>query len=198
MTIALRFTEWMDGFAALGESDCETGYRVGQESGLPLSMQLTLSTADLDAFIKSPDRLLLADGELSHPLLGDKLPARGSVNQLIDVGDDSRHKTMPYRLEFSDGAGRPRKVSALKRVDPPLRDAWKDTTTLDVLILDSSDRVIGAGIVYIRFRLFLRQFITYHCSGGTRLGRMLAPPRFYASFMAKLWEVYGFRLRGGR
>ena len=88
-------------------------------------------------------------------------------------------------------------ISALKRVDPPLRDSWKDTTTLSVQIVEGADPV-GAGIVYIRFLPFLRQFTTYRCSGGTFPGRLLAPVRFYAAFMGKLWEVYGFGPGGPR
>ncbi len=192
--IALRFTEWMDGFAALGEQDCERGYAAGKRTGSRLAIRLTLSTADLDAFVHSKDRVLEADGEISYDPLGGTHRAQGTVKQLVDVEGDPRHKAMPYRLTFSDD-GRTLEVSALKRVDPPLLDAWKDTTTLEVLIREAQDRVIGAGIVHIRFPLFLRQFVTYRCAGGTRLDRALTLPRFYASFLAKLWEVYGFRLR---
>ena len=195
--IALHFTEWVDGFVALGEEDCKRGFAAAKREGLRMSIRLELSTVDLDAFTKSAERLLRVHGEISHPLLGNKLATRGTVNQLIDVEGDPRHKTMPYRLEFTDSKGRKLVLSGLKRVDPPLRDAWKDTTTIDVLILEAG-QTIGAGIVYIRFLPFLRQFTTYRCSGGTFLGRAVAPVRFYASFLAKLWDVYGLHPRGER
>lgn len=195
--IALTFTEWVDGYVSFGDDDCERALVAGKREGSWLSMRLVLSTADLDAFIRSAERLLQVDGEISHPLLGDKLPARGTVNQLIDVDGNPRHKTMPYRLEFTDGSGRALVLSGLKRVDPPLRDAWKDTTTIEVLILEAG-QTIGAGIVHIRFFPFLRQFTTYRCSGGTFLRRWVAPLRFYAAFLAKLWDVYGLHPRGGR
>ena len=195
--IALRFTEWVDGYVALGEEDSNRGFAAAKREGLRMSIRLELSTVDLDTFMKSAERLLRVDGEISHPLLGNTLAARGTVNQLIDVEGDQRHKTMPYRLEFTDANGRSLILSGLKRVDPPLRDAWKDTTTIDVLILEAG-QAIGAGIVHIRFLPFLRQFTTYRCSGGTFLRRAVAPLRFYASFLAKLWDVYGIHLKGGR
>ena len=104
--IALKFTEWMDGFAALGPTDPAPGYEAGKRAGTRLAMRLTLSTEDLDAFIRSEARLLQVDGEISFAPLGGVSPVKGTVNQLIDVDGDPRHKTMPYRLVRHEGDGR--------------------------------------------------------------------------------------------
>lgn len=181
--IALRFTEWMNGRVALGEDDYDCGHAKGE----PMALRLQLSLADLDAFIRSRDRLLDADGEVRYAPLGGRIAAHGRVKQLPEDGDP-RHKTMPYALDL-DLADRKVTLHALKRVDPPFADSWKDTTTLYVR-LEEGGETIGAGIVHIHFLQFLRQFITYHVSGGNRA---IAIVRFYTAFLGRLWEVYGFR-----
>ena len=191
MKTGLRFTEWMDGFVALGENDCEAGYVAGKQTGSRLALRLTLSLQDLRAWIRSRERLLHGEGVLTHSPLGNDITVRGSVNQLIGVPGDRRRKTMPYELELIDAGGRPLTLRATKYVNPPLRRSWKDTTTLYVLIVEGN-ATIGAGIVKISFPLFLRQFLTYRCWGGTFLRRRSAPFRFYAAFIGRLWEVYGF------
>lgn len=188
---SLRFTEWMRGFAALGETDPEPGWEAGRGADTPLALQLELSTPDVDAFIRSHDRRLDAVGTVTFAPLGQELAVQGHVNQLGDPGK-TRHKTMPYVLDATTADGRVLTVKLLKQVDPPLRDSWKDTTTLRVTI-EESGSTIGAGIAHISFPGFLRQFTTYHCAGGSRVARVLAPPRFYVAFMERLWEVYGFR-----
>jgi cholesterol oxidase len=189
----LRFTETMSGFAALGAQDFQRGYDEGKRAGSRLALRLTLSTDDVDAFISSRDRLLQVTGEIEYAPLGGKLPTRGTVNQLIDVGGDRRRKSMPYRLDFTDAKGRPLVLSAVKNVANDAGfDAWKDTTTLYVSLSDPGGGQVGAGIVYISFLAFAGQFPTYRVSGGSAFGRALAVPRFYGSFLAKLWEVYGF------
>ena len=187
--IALRFTEWLEGRVALGETACE----IGAWSGEPLALQLTLSTSDLEKFDASADRLLQVEGEIRYRPLGGRLAVRGTVNQLVDVAGDPRRKSMPYRLEFTAADGRPIVLSGVKWViHERSLDAWKDTTTLYVLLQDAgSNAVIGAGIVYIGLLGFLRQFTTYHVAGGSWLARRLAPLRFYSGFLGKLWQVYG-------
>jgi cholesterol oxidase len=193
----LRFTETMRGYVGLGEEDCRRGYEQGRRSGTPLFMRLHLVTPDLDAFLRSRDRLLNVHGEISYAPLGERMPASGTVNQLIDVGGDPRRKSMPYRLEFSDADGRQLVLSAIKDVvNEAGFDVWRDTTTLNVRILgEDRSTTIAAGILHISLPAFLRQFPSYRLSGGSVLQRILAFPRFYGAFVAKLWEVYGPRRR---
>jgi cholesterol oxidase len=195
--IELRFTETMRGYVGLGEEDFQRGYEQGRRSGTPLSMRLDLVTHDLDAFLRSRERLLTVNGEISYAPLGGQLPASGTVNQLIDVGGDRRHKSMPYRLEFTDADGRSLVLSAVKDVvDDPGFDVWRDTTTLKVQILgEGGSTTIAAGILHISVPAFLRQFPSYRLAGGSALERLVAIPRFYGAFLAKLWEAYGPRSR---
>jgi cholesterol oxidase len=192
---SLRFTEWMRGFAALDETCPERGWEAGRSAGTPLALQLELSTTDVDSFIRSHERKLIADGTASFAPLDPNLWLHGHVNQLGDPGN-TRHKTMPYVLYGTTADGRALTLRLVKRVDPPLRDSWKDTTTLYVTIKEGG-KTIGAGIVHISLPGFLRQFTTYHCAGGSRVARALAPPRFYAAFFGRLWDVYGLRLGKG-
>ena len=196
--IKLRFGETMTGYVGLGEDEFQRGYEVGRRRGSPLSMRLDLVTRDLDAFLRSHDRLMEVTGEISYAPLGGRLAAAGVVNQLIDVGGDRRRKSMPYRLQFADADGRQLVLSAVKDVvNDRGFDAWRDTTTLNVHILDEGGReTVAAGIVRIGFLAFLRQFPSYRVSGGSADERLLAVPRFYGAFMAKLWEVYGPQRRG--
>ena len=194
--ISLRFTETMRGYVALGERDFERGYELGRRLGTALSMRLDLAAADLDAFLGSRDRTLDVAGEVSFPPLGVDLPASGTVNQLIGMRGPLPRETMPYRLELADPDGRRLTLAARKTVFDD-RDAWQETTTLYVHLLREPDgEPIAAGIVRIGLLAFLRQFPTYRLSGGTRLQRLCAFPRFYGSFLARLWRVYRPRLRG--
>jgi cholesterol oxidase len=196
--IELRFTETMKGYVAVGEREFQRGYEEGKRRGSLLSMRLTLGTKDLDAFLRSRERLLQVEGEISYAPLGEHLAAAGTVNQLIDVAGDRRRKSMPYRLEFADKQGRPFVLSALKTVvNDRGFDSLRDTTNLDVQVLSDEDsEPYAVGIVHIGFLPFLRQFPSYRMSGGSWLDRKLALPRFYGSFLAKLWEVYGLHRRG--
>jgi cholesterol oxidase len=189
---ALRFTETMTGFVALDEDDYRKGYEEGRRRGDRLSMRLTLSTPDLDAFQRSSDLTLQVAGTLDYAPLGGRLPVSGTVQQLVELEGDPRRRSMPYRLRFVDGTGRSLALEAVKNVvhDAP-RDGWKDTTTLFVLIKDEDQRTIGAGIVNIGFLAFLEQFPTYRVSGGSLLARAVAMPRFYGGFLGRLWDVYG-------
>jgi cholesterol oxidase len=193
--ISLRFTETMKGYVALGERDFERGYAEGRRLGTPLSMRLDLAAGDLEAFLRSRDRTLEIVGEVCFPPLGT-LPATGTVNQLIGVRGRLPREAMPYHLELSDADGRRLRLAARKTVFDE-HGAWQETTTLYVHLLRDGDREpIAAGIVRIGLLAFLRQFPTYRLSGGSRLQRLRAFPRFYGSFLARLWRVYGFPLAG--
>ena len=97
--IALRFTEWLEGRVALGETACE----IGAWSGEPLALQLTLSTSDLEKFDASADRLLQVEGEIRYRPLGGRLSVRGTVNQLVDVAGGSWLARRLAPLRFYSG-----------------------------------------------------------------------------------------------
>lgn len=195
--IELRFTETMRGYVGLGEDDVRRGSELGRRDGTSMSMRLDLVTRDLEAFLRSRDRLLEVTGEISYPPLGERLRAAGTVNQLIDVGGDRRHKSMPYRLEFALPDGTSFVLSAVKDVvNDPGFDVWRDTTTLMVHVAEEGGGTRAAGILHIGFLAFLRQFPSYRVRGGSGVEHLLAVPRFCGSFASKLYEVYGPHRRG--
>lgn len=197
--IALRFSETMAGYVAIGQQDFQRGYDEGRRSNTPMSMRLTLTAPDLDAFLRSNTRTLDVSGVISCPPFGQEMAATGTVEQLVAIaGDPRRGESMPYRLQFAADDGRRLMLAARKTVDAEL-DAWQETTTLYTHVIDAvASDVIAAGILHISFLQFLGQFPTYKLTGGSPLRRLLAFPRFYGSFLGRLWQVYGPRLGGRR
>jgi cholesterol oxidase len=196
--VAVSFTEEMKGFVGLGERDFDRGYRTGRERRTPLMFHLTITAADIDAFIANPEHEAVAKGWVECEALGGRLPVeRGVFNLFVDAKGERRSKRMLYRLHFRNGDDRPLTLTGFKVVeDDPGFDVWEDTTTLftrvlpghvDVSPLDEPGEVLGAGIIKIRPLDFARQLTTFRADPGHRLDALA---RFGGLFAGDLWEVY--------
>ncbi len=205
--VALQFTEMMTGHVTLGETDPKRGYDQGRRDGTEFTFRLTISTDDVDRFVREPAHRGQARGWVECEALGGRLPVERGVFNLF-VEDSPRVRTMHYLLWFSDLAGHPLTLRAHKTVsDEPGLDAWADTTTLFSQVLvghvehdagaASGATVTAAGILRIKPLHFARQLTTFRTSGGSVRERADGLATFGSFFMGQLWRVYAARIRRG-
>jgi cholesterol oxidase len=201
---SVSFTEQMAGAVALGEEDPERGHRRARQDGSRLMVHLTIEIDDLERMLDDPLHEALAFGWVQAPQLGGRLAVEeGSFNLFVNVGD-ARHKEMRYRLFFRDATGRALTFSGVKHVrDDDGFDAWSDTTTLYVHLLEGhvaageDAAVVGAGVLRISPSAFARQLTTFDGSGPGPLGGMRAVLRFGWAFAGHLVKVFGRRAAPG-
>jgi predicted acylesterase/phospholipase RssA len=200
---SLSFTEEMKGFASAGATDPKTGFETGQHAGQAFSVTLTISVADVDAFVTSPRHEASVSGHVDSPIVGGRRPLEnGTFNLFVHDADPSK-KRMLYRLVFQGADGQPHTIAGVKEVaDDAGLDLWADTTTLYTRmfsgVVDSAAEATAtpeaAGIIRIDQLAFLRQLTTFRTEGPTLEDRLAALNRFGGLFMGKLWDVYGRRV----
>lgn len=197
----LRFTEDMKGYAALGETDFERGFRLGREKKTFLHCHLTIEVDGVNRFVTRPEHEAEVTGTVFCEALGGTLPISGGIfNLFVDAdGGDPTRKRMLYRLHFRDGAGNPLTLSGFKVIeDDPGLDAWSDTTTLYVRIFrgevgpdeEEGAETVAAGIIRITMIDFLKQLTTFRVEGPALADRAAALTRFGQLFLGRLWDVY--------
>jgi cholesterol oxidase len=194
--VSLSFTEEMKGYVSFGESDFDSGFRVGKGAGTAFMFHLTITTEDVERFIGDPEHTAHAEGWIESDIFGGKLPVTKGVFNLF-VEEQPRCKRMLYRLEFADGERHPLTMTGFKEVrhDHGL-DMWSDTTTLFTRVLeghvsageDSGAAVLASGILHIHPLDFARQLTTFRVDPPHRVD---AIARFGALFAGELWSVYG-------
>jgi cholesterol oxidase len=201
MTYSLQFTERMTGAFSFAETDYRTGYEDGQKAGNRLAFLLTIGTDDVAAFVADPEHGAVARGYVECDSLGGRLPVQqGTFDLFVDEGAAVRH--MLYRLYFADGTGRPLTLAGFKDVRPgPLTAVWPETSTLYSRILaghvpvadggsETTDGVVGSGILRIRPADFAWQLTTFRVHGPAWAGRVRAFDAFGQLFMSELWQVF--------
>jgi cholesterol oxidase len=203
LATSLAFTERMRGYVALGATDPAEGAATGRHHGQRLTVDLTITATDVDAFVTDPGHLARAEGTVDCDLLGGRLPVeRGWFN--LFTPDGERGRRMLYRLLFADGGGNPLTLLGEKLVrDDPGADVWRDTSTLYVRVVEGhvppggSDsaadaRTVAAGIITIHLPDFLKQLTTFRTRGPNPAKAMEA---FGRLFLGELFDVYGASLR---
>jgi predicted acylesterase/phospholipase RssA len=199
----VSFTEEMAGAVALGETDPESGHRRARNDGSWFKVHLTVEIEDLDRMLDEPQHEGMLHGWVQAPQLGGRLSVEAGAFNLFVSSGDPRRKEMRYRLFFRDGTGRKLTFDGVKYVrDDAGADAWRDTTTLHVRLLEGhvgvgrEAAVVGSGILRISLPAFARQLTTFDGAGPGRLGGLRAVLRYGWAFMGQLVRVYA--LRAGR
>ena len=202
---ALKFTEEMKGWFALGEGDYDRGEVRGRAEGSDVMFHLTISTDDTRRFIADRDHTGVAEGWVRSDVLGGRLPVeRGVFNLFVDNGPT--RKKMLYRLWFSDAVGHPLTLSGFKDIrHNGLMQVWPETSTLYTRILaghveaDEEDaaELVGSGIIHILPRDFAVQLTTFRVDGPDLPGRLSAFAAFGELFAGQLWQVFASRRRSG-
>jgi len=199
---SVRFTEWMRGFASLGQTSPRAGFEDGQRDRTPLMFELTILINGVEQFVESDNHIAEARGYLEGPVVGGRCPVeRGSVNLLVDSEGDSKRKKMLYRLFFTTANGDRMTLRGSKDLfDQVGLDVWADTTTLDVYLLrghvedpadDPRSEILGAGVLRIHVSDFLKQLTTFRAEGPDLSSRAAALASFGRFFLGKLWDTYG-------
>lgn len=199
----LRFTEEMKGYIAFGETNYELGFKAGHQSGTYLAVCLTIKIDGVHQFVTEPRHEARAEGHVHCEALGGTLPvAKGMFNLFVDEGDPTR-KQMHYRLYFRDKADHLLTLTGFKVVkDDPGFDAWSDTSTLYIRILqghvppehEDKAQIVASGIIRIHLLDFLEQLTTFRTEGATAVERASALGRFGKFFLGRLWDVYARRV----
>jgi cholesterol oxidase len=198
--VAVRFTEEMKGYLALGETDYEAGSKRGEADGTFVMFHLTIEIPDMDRFMDDPMRAGVCTGWVGADVLGGRLPVvRGDFNLFVDLDGGTSRKEMRYRLWFHDGVGHPLTLVGFKDVDDDRGfDVWSDTSTLYTRILhghvepgdDDSAEILGSGIITIWIRDFAKQLTTFRASGPTWRARFRGIGMFGGVFLTQLKQVY--------
>jgi cholesterol oxidase len=201
---AVEFTEEMQGFVTVGESDYHAGFQRGKDAGRAARVHLTVTIDDVDRFIADPTREATVTGWVECEALGGRLPVeRGIFNLFADEAEPDRTHVY-YRLFLSDGAGGPLTLSGFKDVlDDPGLDRWPDTSTLYVRVFrghtvrdgEPGAEVVAGGILHTHLADFARQLATFRARGPSSVARDRVLDDFGRLFLGKLWTVYGGQAR---
>ncbi|MFH8409220.1 GMC oxidoreductase [Streptomyces sp. NPDC018019] len=165
--------------------------------GPALTLRLTITVDDVDAFIDSPDHRAAARGAVDCEPLGGRLPVRqGWFNLFVPSGLPGRRR-MLYHLHLDGPRGHLLTLTGRKEVgDDPGFDLWADTTTLAVEIHrgrhepgdEPRSAPLCSGVVRVGRLDFVRQLATMRTTGAAPLAGLVRFGRFFAG---ELWDAYG-------
>jgi cholesterol oxidase len=185
----------MSGGFALGETDPETGAKVGQSAGNVFTMHGTINIDDLDKFMSDPDHDGSITGSIDFEPLGLNLPSTKGVFNLFSPTTDPTMKYMVYELGFNASDGKPYYMAGHKDVkDAPMTDMWKATTTLYTQLHQGTDKtgpVVGAGVLTLGVTDLLAMIPTMHATNTTSpVQAAEAVAKFGKFFLGEIWETY--------
>ncbi|MDH3638386.1 MAG: hypothetical protein OES09_07955 [Gammaproteobacteria bacterium] len=194
MSIGLTFKETMKGNFSVGAQEPEEGAERGEQEGLELQMDATVTIEDLDRFIDDPNHLGGLKGSISFPPYGDRIASQGGVFNLFSPGDNPGLKLMVYELGVQID-GTPHYFSGHKRVrNNSGSDLWSDTTTLYSTVhagLGKDAPVVAAGIIRLGVLELKDLLITIRVAGaGSHSEQLGAIAKFGKFFLGELWDTY--------
>ncbi|AEE45434.1 GMC oxidoreductase [Cellulomonas fimi] len=220
---SVAFTERMTGPFTLGVTDPARGALVARSLRDHLTFVLTITAADIDAFVADPLHRAQATGFVESNVLGGRLDVEQGWFQLFVHPTGTPGRRMLYRLWLRDTAGSPLTLLGSKQVeDDRGLDVWADTTTLHVRVVrghlppptatthaqaltvlddlgatddDVPDGTIGAGVLVIRPLDLARQLTTFRTHGDDGAAALA---RFGRLFLGELWDVYVAERRAAR
>lgn len=190
----LVFSETMRGPFALGETDPVLGAAAGRLAGTPLTMHVTITIADVGAFVDDGSHSARLGGVVSWAPLVPPLRVEQGVMRLFALNDAQTSRVMYYGLPVTH-RGRARYLAGVKQVDGrSLFRMWRETTTLYTRLHDGADDsapVIGAGILRLGPLDLLRTLPTMRPTPpGSALRGAATLGRFGQFFVGQLWDSY--------
>jgi predicted acylesterase/phospholipase RssA len=196
----VSFRETMAGGLALGATDPEEGERAGEQAGTLLTMNGAILIRDLDGFVNDSGHTGELVGHVTFPPLGESLPVRSGVFNLLSPSDQPDTKWMIYELGFAV-TGKDYYLAGRKEIrDDPGFDLWQDTTTLHVRLhegTDASGLVIGAGVLHLKPAGLLKLVSSLSATNaGSVAGQSEAIGKFGRFFLGGLWDSYVARVPG--
>jgi cholesterol oxidase len=192
----LRFTETMRGFCSTTvTNDYAAAFDAGQRDGSPLEFTLTITVADLDAFLKSPAHEGRISGQVTAPALSSTpfTVTDGTFRLMVDDPMHVHSKRMDYILTLTGGPV-PLLFEGFKEIhDDPGADIWADTSTLFVTI-STADRskVLAKGVQHIMPADFAKQMTTLQITGAANpIDALAGMAQFGLFFAGALFDIYG-------
>jgi cholesterol oxidase len=201
----VRFTEQMKGFVKLDAGDPREAYEDARILDEKFMFELTIETADIDAFVSDPAHAGTASGYVEADVLGGRVPVERGWFNLFVQPENAAERRMIYRLWLTVDSGAPFTLLGFKDVhDDPGFDLWDDTTTLYVQLLSGhvpppgsgelghvhpadDPTVAGAGVLRIKPLDFAKQLTTFRTTGP---GGAEAVSAFGRLFLGQLWDAY--------
>lgn len=198
--VTIEFAEVMKGFVSAEATIFADGCQDGEKAGHTLALHVTVSIADLDAFLHQPEHAGTLTGHVDCALLGGVCPVQSGTFRLMPNTADRDRKVMYYQVYCSTPQGEAITFVGQKQVqhDAPL-DMWHDTTTLFVNVFrghvdpakPAQAELWLTGIVSLGlwdFMQVLRGLRATDAKGETSVKGLIAFGEFFAG---KLWDVYG-------
>ena len=150
-TPGITFRESMSGWFSLGSIDPADGQRQGQASRTRLALRLTVTIADVRAFMRDHGRAGTLSGVIDLEPLGRAMAGAGVFNLFSPPGDPDLQLTT-YELAFV-AHGRPYHLTARKETRSNTgADIWRDTTTVLAALHEGPDAaapIVGAGVLML-------------------------------------------------
>jgi hypothetical protein len=208
--VGLSFNETMSGWFSMGETDPKKGAETAHSQRSKLMLELTVLIDSLDRFLCDHEHAGLVRGKIILPELFDRpVYIRTGLVKLFAPYRNTQRKSLLYELTF-EYRGQTYHLAGEKLLeDDPGFDIWEDTTTLHTRLYEGSDaegRVVGAGIVKITLRRFLKEmlkvfifkipfnFRPFNVASFREWFQAIAV--YLSFFAAELWDVYVRRTKG--
>jgi hypothetical protein len=197
--IGISFHEVMSGNVTRGETDPSAGESAAHASPLVMRGQITID--DIDRFVEDPDHVGRLDVRYDWSPFGIDLEASGGVFNLFSPSDDPNTRLMVYEWPAKHD-GRSYYFAGQKHVTHhPVRDVWKDTTTLYTALHEGTDPlgpVVGAGIIKLSVPQLIHMVGTFRAvDSSSAEDSMRAITKFGRFFLGELWDIYEHHHRAG-
>jgi predicted acylesterase/phospholipase RssA len=194
-TPGFTFREKMSGGFALGETDPQTGEKLGHDAGNIFTMHGTINIDDLERFMSDPGHAGSITGQIDFTPLGLSLPSTKGVFNLFSPTNNPTMKYMVYELGFNASDGKSYYMAGKKEVkQAPITDMWKATTTLYTQLYEGPDKtgtVIGAGVLTLGVEDLLAMIPTMHATNTTSpVQAAETTTRFGRFFLGEIWDTY--------
>lgn len=186
----LTFRESLTGPFALGATDPVVGAL--QAGARPLTLHLTISIGDMDAFVTDTRHAARLVARLDFAPFGKDVPVRQGSFNIFHAQDDPSTRRMTYGLRFAHD-GREYFLEGTRAI-PAVQGArlWKDTTRLYCQLHEGPDargRVVGAGVLTLGARQIRQLTSSMHPARRGDTG-LMAMARFGRFFLGPLWERF--------
>ena len=191
----ITFKEKMSGGFALGETDPETGAKVGKSAGNVFTMHGTINIDDLERFWDDPAHPGSITGSIDFDPLGRNLPSTAGVFNLFSPTGDPPVNYMVYELGFNATDGKPYYMAGEKKVKQgPITEMWTATTTLYTQLHQGTDKsgpVVGAGVLTLGLADLLAMVPTMHATNTTSPAEAAETVALFGRFfLGEIWDTY--------
>ncbi|KAB2576368.1 Cholesterol oxidase [Lasiodiplodia theobromae] len=185
----VRFTEIMEGHIHIGEDigDFQAAERVAKGRSSAARFYLSVDAFNVNDLIQHPNHAALATGTFSCAALSRDplLVLRGEVGFFTADETVSDRSNLVYKLDMVSTEGKEFFLYGYKEVDSTMafsvRKTWHATTTLYTTITHEQ-KVIGRGMLYISWRNFASELLSFGRTGGSLLQSILPTAAFLGYF----------------